>query len=144
MGLYLCISQPSENQDEDPEEIDGVAVGAYSDFADFRDTVLREVENGAHGSLCPVLQLHSDCDGEWSPDECVRLRAELARVKRVFLERPARPPGGWQAQVIAELRLPPRQSLFDSFIDPDGQPLVDRLDELCAQAIRLQLPISFQ
>lgn len=70
MSLYLCIF------DED-DELDGIAVGAYSDFGNFRETVAKLLERGSVGSRFPILMLHSDCDGEWSVGECRGLETEL-------------------------------------------------------------------
>jgi hypothetical protein len=129
MGLNLVIFAGDPAGDDEPDEIDSLAVGSYSDFGDFRDAVLTHVEAGRRGSRCPVLQLHSDCDGEWTPEDCVKLRAELALVKEVFVRRPPVTVSGWRAQAIAAEGVP-QHSLLDAFVDPDGQLLVDRLDAL--------------
>ena len=70
MSLYLCIF------DED-EELDGVDVGAYSDFGDFRNTIAKELERGKAGSSFPTLMLHPDSDGEWNVEDCEKLEREL-------------------------------------------------------------------
>ena len=70
MGLYLTIFAGDE-------ELDGVEVGAYADFSAFRDAVVSNLEAGNAGDRFPTLILHSDCDGEWSPDEAAKLEIEL-------------------------------------------------------------------
>jgi hypothetical protein len=42
MSLYLCVF-------DDDTEIDGIDVGSYSDFKDFRNCVTVELENGEIG-----------------------------------------------------------------------------------------------
>ena len=69
MSLYLCIF-------DEEEELDGVDVGAYSDFGYFRNTIVRELERGKAGSRFPMLILHPDCDGEWTIADCVKLESE--------------------------------------------------------------------
>lgn len=142
MGLYLCIFDGSD-------EIDGIDVGSYEDFSAFRETVftsLEEPERGAWGSRFPMLQLHSDCDGEWTASECVALREELLTIRKAFSALPPLSNGfasDWQQQLASEEHLCPA-SLVDSFIDVDGTPLIDRLIALCDCAIASQQPILFQ
>ena len=38
------------------------------------DYIVRELEDGKAGSLFPTLVMHSDCDGEWSPPDCDKLK----------------------------------------------------------------------
>jgi len=83
MSLYLCVF-------EDDEELDGVDVGAYSDFGDFRKAVIRELECGKAGSRFPTLIRHSDCDGEWNLDDCSKLESELEIVSAELKQRPPR------------------------------------------------------
>jgi len=46
MGLYLCVF-------DGDNELDGVEVGAYTDFHTFRSAVAAHVEAGVEGSRCP-------------------------------------------------------------------------------------------
>lgn len=85
--------------DED-EEVDGVEVGHYSDFAALRDYVTRELEGGRAGTRFPTLVIHSDCDGEWSPTDCGKLIGELAELA-VEMRQKAPPPFGVG---VAEIR----------------------------------------
>jgi hypothetical protein len=137
MGLYLCIF-------DDDDEVDGVEVGSYADFERFRSTVTGYLEGGKAGARFPTLILHSDCDGEWSPADCETLDKELTVIA---IELKRLPPTGvqsdWQRQVAKSLGLKPT-SLFDSFVDVDGEPLVDRLQRLCRIAIEHGTPIVFQ
>ena len=74
MGLYLCVF------DDDDNELDGVEVGSYADFNFFRDAVVATVENGNAGTVCPVLNTHSDNDGEWTNEEARHLLTELSQI----------------------------------------------------------------
>ena len=137
MSLYLCIF-------DDDEEIDGVSVGAYSDFGNFRDAVVALLEGGNRGNRFPVLMLHSDCDGEWGVSECAKLEVELSIVSRELKQLP---PAGfssdWQKNVAKQNGLRP-VNLYDCFIDVDGEPLMERLLGLVKLAQARQLPIIFQ
>ena len=137
MGLYLCVFA-------DNEEIEGVEVGGYSDFDFFRSAVTDLLEGGQAGSRFPTFILHSDCDGEWGPSDCKKLLEELLSISREFKELPAvefRP--GWQKEVAKSFGLKPG-TLFDCFIDVDGEPLLERMARLCEVAIQKELPILFQ
>lgn len=138
MGLYLCIF------DDDEQDVEGVEVGSYADFNSLRDHVTRELENGKAGSKFPVLIQHSDCDGEWSPSECEKLLDELEQISNALK---ARPPiswnSDWQKAVANSIGLVPSNA-FESYIDVDGEFLLDRLQHLARTAIKRNLPISFQ
>ncbi|ANM10585.1 MULTISPECIES: Imm70 family immunity protein [unclassified Rhizobium] len=137
MGLYLCIF-------DDDDELDGVEVGSYADFGTFRAAVATHVEGGVEGSRCPTLMLHSDCDGLWSPEESVLLRAEFATITDRFMTLPPVPLGGdWKSDVAKTFGLYPI-NLFDCFFDVDGEPLLDRLQGLTNISIERNLPILFQ
>jgi hypothetical protein len=84
MSLYLCIF-------DNDEEIEGVDVGAYSDFDFFRKAVTDSLECGLTGSQFPTLNLHSDCDGEWSVADCVDLENELGFIATAFIQLPPVP-----------------------------------------------------
>ena len=137
MSLYLCVF-------DDDEEVDGVAVGRYSDFGNFRDWIAVTLENGRAGARFPTVMLHSDCDGEWTVDECRLLGAELEIIGE---ELRTHPPTGslsdWQRSVIARVGLEVK-SLYDCFIDVDGVPLVERLLALARLAEGCGLAILFQ
>jgi hypothetical protein len=137
MGLYLCIF-------DDDDELDGVEVGAYSDFAFFRNSVTELLEKGVAGSRYPTLILHADSDGEWSPPECETLKRELEDISNRLRELPAvQFRADWQKHVGKSLGLNPA-CLYDSFIDVDGEPLLERLQRLCDAAIQGNKPILFQ
>jgi hypothetical protein len=53
MGIYLCIF-------DGEDEVDGVDVGAYSDWARFIETVVHTLEGGTPGAKYPNLTVHSD------------------------------------------------------------------------------------
>ncbi|MCK8500174.1 MULTISPECIES: Imm70 family immunity protein [Myxococcus] len=137
MGLYLCVF-------EDEEELEGVEVGSYADFGELRDYVTRELEGGMQGSRFPTLILHSDCDGEWSAAECQTLRDELTTIATELSARPVVAFNSeWQRNVAKSIGLVPKNA-FESFIDVDGEFLLERLRWLADFAYRQQLPILFQ
>jgi hypothetical protein len=137
MSLYLCVF------DED-EELDGVDMGAYSDFGDFRNTIAKELERGKIGSRFPTLMLHSDCDGQWDVESCEKLESELEVISAEFKERPPKLFfAEWQKNIAKQHGLCPG-NLYDCFIDVDGEPLLERLLGLAQLAQRRQLPILFQ
>jgi hypothetical protein len=137
MGLYLCVFDADR-------EVEGVEVGRYDDFAYFRDLIVRRLEGGRPGSKFPHLILHHDSDGEWSVSECVELKEELRSISQAFREMPAiSPRAGWQSEVAALLGLR-SQSLFECLIDVDGEPLLERLMDLCDVAIQSGSPVLFQ
>ena len=137
MGLYLCIFDGNE-------DVDGVEVGSYGDYNALRDYVVRELEGGKAGSRFPTFILHSDCDGEWGLADCDKLRGELVAVVADLKSRAA---GGfvsdWQKAVAKSIGLVPKNA-FESFIDVDGEFLLERLQSLVDGAIKRRQPILFQ
>jgi len=137
MGLYLCIF-------EGDDEIDGVEIGSYADFNTFRDFIVSELEAGDAGSRFQTIILHSDCDGEWSVTECDVLKRELAEISAAFK---ALPPvefsSDWQKSVAKSIGLKSKNA-YESFIDVDGEFLIDRLKLLADTATKCGSPILFQ
>ena len=137
MGLYLCVF-------EEDEELDGVDIGSYSDFGFFRDVVTNQLEAGTPGANYPTLILHSDSDGEWSAQECAALQQELESIADAFRQLPPTEfNSDWQRAVAKSLGLQPG-NLYESFIDVDGEPLLERLLGLCRLAQERGQPILFQ
>ncbi|PHS18686.1 MAG: hypothetical protein COA78_01500 [Blastopirellula sp.] len=137
MGLYLCVF-------EKDEELEGVEVGSYSDFEFFRSSVTNYLEGGVVGNKFPILLSHPDSDGEWTADDCQRLKEELSEIADRFKQFPPIPFGAeWQQQVSDFFGLN-LSSLYDSFIDVDGEPLLERLIQLCNVATEHDCPIIFQ
>lgn len=137
VGLYLCIFAGDD-------ELDGVEVGRYADFAAFRDMVCEVLEAGVAGARFPVLMNHSDCDGEWGPDEAAALLRELQTIQAECVQRPPVPlPVGWKQEVARTFGLRPA-NLHECFFDVDGESLIDRLAGLCRCATQRRLPILFQ
>ncbi|MEQ1817073.1 MAG: Imm70 family immunity protein [Terricaulis sp.] len=129
---------------ENDEDIDEVAVGSYSDFGALRDYIVRELEHGRPGSRFPTFIRHSDCDGEWTVDECDDLRSELWLIAAEMQARPAIPfPSQWQAQVSHDRGLRP-DSAYQCFVDPNAQPVIGEIARLVDLALKKGLPISFQ
>ena len=137
MGLYLCIF----NEDE---ELEGVEVGSYADYNNLRNYVVDQLEAGNPGSRFPIFVLHSDCDGEWPVKDCCDLCREFDEIARELRTRPPFSfPSDWQKKVIQLTGVTP-QSAFESFIDVDGEYLIERLKNLVLAAIKYRLPILFQ
>lgn len=137
MGLYLCVF-------EDDTELDGVEVGSYEDFAFFRSTVSELLERNRTGLRFPILGLHSDCDGEWSLEECAKLKLELHTIFNELNQLPpVEFPSLWQRDAAEAFGLRP-STLAECFIDVDGEPLIHRLQALCDRAIDSGNPILFQ
>lgn len=137
MGLYLCVF-------DGEDELEGVDVGSYSDFDFFRSSVTELLERGVAGSRFPTLVSHSDSDGEWSLTECESLRHELMTIANEFKRLPGiQFRAEWQQQLGRSLGLKPA-SLYESFIDVDGELLLERLTRLCDVAVGRSLPILFQ
>ncbi len=137
MSLYLCVFQ-------EDEELDGVAVGTYADFGAFRNAVVSHLEGGVPGDKYPTLLLHSDCEGEWSIPQCKELERELRSISAAFRKLPPSDFGSdWQEDTAKLLGLRPKD-LYESFIDVDGEPLLERLLSLCRLALDHQQPILFQ
>lgn len=137
MGLYLCVFK-------DDVEIDGVEIGSYEDFGFFREKVEEFVEDNKWGEKCPTLMLHSDCDGYWTVEEAKLLEEELLDIKKVFIEKAnIETTVVWQKETRKLLGLKP-SNLYESFIDIDGEFLIDRLINLCSISMNENEPILFQ
>lgn len=141
MGLYLTIF-------DGQTELDGFEPGSYQDFDDFRQTIVTWLEGGKQGSTFPVLQLHSDCDGEWSVRELTPLLKELDTIKTAFLKldpkMPAAYEGIWQGTVLEALGIDFPDSLHASFFDCNGEAYLDGLIRLVKLGLNKELPILFQ
>jgi len=137
VSLYLC-------EFDGDTELDGVEVGGYDDFNSFRMAVVNQLEGGRHGAKYPTLILHSDCDGKWTAEESVELEKELRSITTAFQDMP--PSGfdsGWQKEAAKLFGLRP-VNLYESFIDVDGEPLIERLLTICRLAQERGQPILFQ
>jgi hypothetical protein len=88
--------------------------------------------------------LHSDSDGEWSVRDCEKLRGELAEIATALKARAAVQFGSdWQVAVAKSIGLVP-QNAFESFVDVDGEFLIERMRSLAEVALNRGLPILFQ
>jgi hypothetical protein len=138
MGLYLCVFDDVDN------ELEGVEIGSYADFNFFRDAVISSVEKGNAGVVCPVLNNHSDSDGEWASKEAQYLIVELGKVAEVMSQYPpVEFNTEWKKQVAKTFGINPK-TLLDCFFDVDGEPLVERLIHLAQVSISSGKPILFQ
>jgi hypothetical protein len=137
MGLYLCIF-------DGDDDINGVEIGRYADYNALRDYTIRELERGKAGTRFPTLVLHSDCDGEWSVADCQKLQVELDEIAVALKGRPAIAfSSDWQRAVAKSIGLKPLNA-FESFIDVDGEFLLERLQNLVKDALARRLPVLFQ
>ncbi len=139
MGLYLCVFA-----DDTDDEVDGVEVGGYDDFHSFRLAVAERLESGEWGSRFPVLMMHPDSEGEWTPAQAAGLERELLAIGDELARLPAAPiEEGWRHDVVKQLGIEPA-TLLDCYFDIDGEPLVERLIGLTRAARQIDQPISFQ
>jgi hypothetical protein len=137
MGLYLAVF-------DGEDELDGVEIGMYDDFGVFRDTIVDRLEDGVAGSRFPTLILHSDCDGQWTPNEAAMLEKELDTIGAEFRELPPIPLNAeWKKQTVKTFSNN-IQNLYDCFFDVDGEPLLERLINLAKLSQIKNLPILFQ
>jgi hypothetical protein len=137
MGLYLCIF-------DGEEDVNGVEIGSYADYNALRDYVVRELELGKAGTRFPTFVLHSDCDGEWSVVDCQKLQVELDEIVAALKARPTIAfSSDWQKVVAESIGLKPLNA-FESFIDVDGEFLLERLQNLVKNALERRLPILFK
>lgn len=137
MSLYLCVFR-------DGSDLEGVDCGAYSDFNFFREFVTQNLEHGDHGARFPVLINHSDSDGEWSPVEAEELAGELRIISAELRTLPAVEfVSEWQEDAAEMFEIKP-QNAYESFIDVDGEYLIERLLFLARLAIRIRESIVFQ
>jgi len=138
MGLYLCVFDEADN------ELEGVEVGSYEDFNFFRDAVVVAVENGKAGSVCPMLNTHSDDDGKWESEDAGHLLTELSQIAEVMRRYPPSELNSeWKKEAAKTFGISPN-TLLDCFFDIDGEPLVERLRELAKVSISSGQPILFQ
>jgi hypothetical protein len=140
VGLYLCVFR----DDLVDEELEGVEVGSYADFHRFRETVAATLEGGTWGDRFATLMGHDDSNGVWTPAEAARLAQELRTISAAFA---ALPPvefaADWQRELLRGTGMSPA-SLRESFVDVDGENLLDRLIDLAEVAVTANRPISFQ
>src|SRR5262245_7207498 len=87
MGLVLCVYEGRDSGDD----LDGFQVGSYSDFGAWHDFIVAKLEGGHWGRWFPSLMMHSDCDGEWSPEDCIALKRELAVIRDEMARLPVVP-----------------------------------------------------
>lgn len=138
MGLYLCVF------DETGNELEGVEVGSYADFNFFRDAVTATVENGSSGATCPTLIGHKDSDGEWSSEESSQLLVELNKIADIFSRHPPiKFNSEWKCQVAKLVGIKP-STLAECFFDVDGEPLIERLQQLAKVSVGSGQSIIFQ
>ena len=88
--------------------------------------------------------MKSDSDGEWSVADCKKLQVELDEIAVALrVRRAVAFTSDWQRDVAKSIGLKPQNAL-ESFIDVDGEFLLERLQSLVKDALARQLPILFQ
>lgn len=139
MGLYICVFDPT-----DDEELDGVEVGTTRDFGFFRETVSERLEGaGRRGSRFPTLMGHDGVDGEWAPDEAAALVSELETTRLELAALAPLDADTCNSGMMEDIEGEP-SSLAESFLDINGDLLVDRLLDIARLAAAHHLPVSFQ
>jgi hypothetical protein len=137
MGLYLVVF-------DGMLEVEGVEIGRYADFDYLREVAAEILERGTAATRFPTLMNHSDCDGEWTPEEAATLGQELNDLAEQFKCLPPRAyNSSWKETVANEVGIHPR-NLYECFFDVDGVPVIDRLIELAAISEARGLSILFQ
>jgi len=131
VSLYLCIF-------DGDDEVNGWVFGHYSDFGCFRDVISAKLRADDY----PTLMQHSDCDGEWSPQELHRLRSELQTIAERFRRLPAEQPSGAFEHTVEYRR--GAKSLYDCFHNVDGENVFEALIALCEEGIERDRPVLFQ
>jgi len=131
MSLYLTIF-------DGDDEVTGWVFGHYSDFEYFRDVIAAKLRAEDY----PVLMMHSDCDGEWTPTQLPQLRREPELIGERFKQLPAEQPQGANEHTPEFRR--GAQSLYDCFHNIDGERVFEALIALCDKGIRCDRPILFQ
>ncbi len=137
MGLCLHVFGPDTGDEEEPQEIAECDVGHYSDFACFRNTVIRHLDSRKY----PILIEHSDCDGEWTLAEVPALERELREIGGAFKKLPPEEPRD-AFEHTAEYRAGAK-SLYDCFHNVSGENLFEALLRLCTIGRKHQRPITF-
>jgi hypothetical protein len=77
MSLYLCIYMYDC-------EIHGLDMGCYSDFNAFRYNLLNLCSSQNPLIKLNTLVNHSDCNGDWTPNQCKKLIQELNQAKEII------------------------------------------------------------
>lgn len=131
MSLYFCIF-------DGETEVTGWVFGHYSDFGYLRDVIAAKLGADHY----PTLMQHSDCDGEWSPQELHKLRSELRAIGEQFRRLPVEQPSGAFEHTAAYRGH--AQNLYDCFHNVDGENVFEALVALCDEGIRRGRPILFQ
>ena len=141
MSLYLAVFATDSADDE----LDGIDLGSYGDFADLRSAVSGAVEDSPWGSRFPIFMNVPDNGPVWDVPSLHGLAREVESIRKGLAQHEARAfdAGSWQAGVARRQGLTPA-TLADCFIDVDGEPLLDRLAALVATAMSHERPIEFQ
>ena len=138
MSLYLCVLDTTSDT-----EFEGVEVGPYSYFAEVRELIRRSAEKVGIDLNKSVLLNHSDCSGVWATSDLDDLENEIRGLMAHFKVLQGRMISNLNWYVAWYLKSRP-QTLHDSVVDVDGNPLLSRICELIRVARERCLPISFQ
>jgi hypothetical protein len=130
----MIISIPN---DDEPLEI-----ASYDDFYYFRDSVHDALEEGDFGSRFPIFLRRFEPD-EWSAEELDGLERELETIAEAFTRLPPRPFDSHWPSRVARSSAPPA-TLYDVFVDVNGEPLLGRLITLCRRARKTKRPIQLR
>lgn len=140
MGAIRLFLRDEDGNDE--EELGCVETETVDDFYYFRDSIHAALEGGDFGSRFPTFLKRFEPD-EWKADEIERLHGELATIAEAFRKMPPKP---FDSNWASKLERSGRQcgSLYEVFVDAEGQPLLGRLIELCSAALKAQKSIAIE
>jgi hypothetical protein len=93
---------------------------------------------------CPVLIIHSDCDGSWSPADSAKLLIELQTIENRFRKAPPIAFNSDWKRDVARKRGMSQKTLADCFFDVNAGPLIERLRDLALLSVARNVPILFQ
>lgn len=140
MGLHLAVRKGDT-------ELDGFDLGGLSDFNRLLNYVVQNLEGGEAGAKFPAVSNGPDRDesegDDWSVKYCERLRAELAGLSAAMKAQPPVPFVSSAHQKAAKTKGLTPGNAYESFINGDGEFLLDGLKRLVDLAVERRLPIQF-
>lgn len=120
-------------------ELETVSTTTYDDFYYFRDSIHYALEEGEFGSKFPIFMCRFE-PSEWKVEELAALQHELEAIAEAFKKLPPQPLDSHWGGRVADSRAR-YSNLYEVFVDADGEPLLERLINLCRVAQREKKPI---
>lgn len=119
--------------------IETVSTGSVDDFYYFRDSIHSALEEGEFGSKFPIFMRRFEPD-KWQVEEIGLLQRELKTIAEAFKKLPPEPlDSHWKSRAACSGAR--YANLYEVFVDADGEPLLERLINLCRVAQREKKPI---